>query len=50
MNHIVEDAKKYAEEEIDFINKQGTDGKNEWHKCQLERLQKLLMENIHKYN
>ena len=41
-NHIVEDAKKYAEEEIDFINKQGTDGKNEWYKCQLERLQKII--------
>ena len=40
--HIVEDAKKYAEEEIDFINKQGTDEKNEWYKCQLERLQKII--------
>ena len=40
--YIVEDAKKYAEEEIDFINKQGTDGKNEWYKCQLERLQKII--------
>ena len=40
--HIVEDAKKYAEKEIDFINKQGTDEKNEWYKCQLERLQKII--------
>ena len=39
---IVEDAKKYAEKEIDFINKQGTDEKNEWYKCQLERLQKII--------
>ena len=29
-------------EEIDFINKQGTDEKNEWYKCQLERLQKII--------
>lgn len=40
--HIMEDAKKYAEKEIDYINKQGTDGKNEWYKCQLERLQKIV--------
>ena len=31
-----------AEKEIDFINKQGTDEKNEWYKCQLERLQKII--------